>query len=284
MPVTYTLTLKIKPTVLIDARMVSPDRFANKSIDEIKKLRIIEGGWDRKLEEIFTVTGPEKAPSNPNDIEIVVEGSDKLCYIGYKMSGGRIVIKGGAGHFIGYKMKGGSIVIHGNVRNYLGCKMKNGTIEVFGNAGHRVGSKLQGEKPGKGMKNGTIIIHGNAGSEIGCGMSGGVIIVEGNAGNLIGDYMTGGVIIVKGSAGIYPGAEMSGGRIVIGGKVEAILPSFYVDSYIPSLKVRGITFNKPFLSFIGDAIVGGRGTLQISYEDNKAMLEFFKGLLEEVRI
>jgi formylmethanofuran dehydrogenase subunit C len=281
MPVTYTLRLKVTPKVLIDARWISPDRFAGKSIDEIKKFRILEGGWETVLGELFDVIGPEKAPSDPKEVEIVIENSSaKLCFIGYKMSGGRIVIKGDAGHFIGYKMRGGSITIYGNVRNYLGAKMKDGSIEVFGDAGHRVGSKLQGEKPGKGMKKGTIVIHGNAGSEIGCGMAGGTIVVEKNAGNLVGDFMTGGTIIVKGSAGLYPGLEMQGGRIVIGGAVKSILPSFYVDSYIPSLKVRGIEFKKPFLSFIGDVVVGGRGVLQISYEDNKELLEYYKSLLE----
>jgi len=282
-PATFTLRLKTAPKVLVDARWISTDRFAGKAIDEIKKFRILEGGWETTLGDFFDVIGPEKAPAEPKEIEIVIEGSSsKLCYVGYKMSGGRIVIKGDAGHFIGYKMRGGSIVVHGNVRNYLGCKMKDGSIEVFGNAGHRVGSKLQGEKPGKGMKRGTIVIHGSAGSEVGCGMAGGIIVIEKSAGNLVGDFMTGGTIVVKEGAGIDPGLEMQGGRIVIGGVVKGILPSFYVDSYIPLLKVRGIEFKKPFLSFIGDTVVGGRGLLQVSYEDNKKLLEVFKSLLEEV--
>jgi formylmethanofuran dehydrogenase subunit C len=282
-PVTFTLKLKAVPKVLVDARWVSPDRFADRAIDEIKKFRVLEGGWETTVGELFEVIGPEKAPADPKEIDIVIEGStSKICYIGYKMSGGRIVIRGDAGHFIGYKMRGGVIMIHGSVRNYLGCKMKDGIIEVFGNAGHRVGSKLQGEKPGKGMKKGSIVIHGNAGSEVGLGMTGGTIVVEKSAGNLVGSSMTGGTIVIKEGAGLYPGLEMLGGRIVIGGVVKGILPSFYVDSYIPLLKVRGMEFKKPFLSFIGDAVVGGRGFLQISYEDNKSLLEFYKSLVEEV--
>jgi formylmethanofuran dehydrogenase subunit C len=255
MPATFTLRLKTSPTVLVDARWISTDRFAGRAIDEIKKFRILEGSWETALGELFDVVGPEKAPADPKEIEIVIENSSsKLCYIGYKMSGGRIVIKGDAGHFIGYKMRGGSIVVHGNVRNYLGCKMKDGSI----------------------------VIHGSAGSEVGCGMAGGVIVIEKSAGNLVGGFMIGGTIVVKEGAGIDPGLEMQSGRIVVGGVIKGILPSFYVDSYIPLLKVRGIEFKKPFLSFIGDAVVGGRGLLQVSYEDNKKLLEVFKSLLEEV--
>ena len=252
MPVNYYIKLKDNPSVLIDARSITPDSFAGKKINEILLLKILEGGKPIALQDLFDVEGPSE---------------------------GSITINGDAGHFIGYKMRGGNITIRGNARNYLGAKMKDGTIEVFGNAGHWIGAKLLGEKPGKGMKGGTITIHGNAGSEIGSGMKGGTIIIDGSAKNSAGNYMTGGTIIVKGNGGLYPGLRMSGGRIVINGSVQALLPSFYVDSIIQPLKVKGITFSKSFMSFIGDALIGGHGVLQVSYDDNKELLEEFRKLL-----
>ncbi len=280
MPVNYYIKLKDNPSVLIDARSITPDSFAGKKINEILLLKILEGGKPIALQDLFDVEGPSEAPKDPGEIAIIIEKSiTKVSFIGYRMSKGSITINGDAGHFIGYKMRGGNITIRGNARNYLGAKMKDGTIEVFGNAGHWIGAKLLGEKPGKGMKGGTITIHGNAGSEIGSGMKGGTIIIDGSAKNSAGNYMTGGTIIVKGNGGLYPGLRMSGGRIVINGSVQALLPSFYVDSIIQPLKVKGITFSKSFMSFIGDALIGGHGVLQVSYDDNKELLEEFRKLL-----
>lgn len=281
----YILKLKSMPRVLTDVRNISPDKFIGKKLEEIRNMVALEGGMRITLDTLFDVEGPVLAPQDAKSIEILIEGSiDKLCYIGYKMSNGKIVIRGNIGHFIGYKMKGGSITVYGNTRNYLGAKMTNGLIEVFGNTGHRVGSKLQGEKLGKGMRGGTIYVHGNTGADVGWGAGGGTVIIDGCAGNFVGAEMTGGLIIVKGDAGIYPGVRIIGGRIVIGGMVKAILPSFYIDSFIPILKVKGIVFQKPFVSFIGDAIVSGRGILQISYENNLHFLEEYKHIIEEVSI
>ena len=283
MSTTYYLRLKDKPTVLVDARTIAPDTFAGRRLNDISALKVLEGGVSRMIQDLFEVEGPAEAPKDPGEIKIIIKGStNKVSFIGYRMSKGAIEINGDAGHFIGYKMRGGSITIRGSVRNYLGAKMKDGNIEVFGNAGHWIGSKLIGEKPGKGMKGGTITIHGSAGSEVGSGMKGGTIIIEGNARNNIGAYMTGGTIIIMGNSGLYPGLRMSGGRIVIGGTVKGILPSFYAISYMPSLKVKNITFNKPFMTFMGDVLVGGRGLLQLSYDDNKQYLEYYRKLIEEV--
>jgi len=281
----FSLHLKTKPIVLIDVRHLTPDEFAGKELSSIKSTTVWEGGKKTHLFELFDIEGPEKAPADPEQITITFEtGSSKLCYIGYKMSKGKIIVKGDAGHLVGYKMRGGSIVVEGNARDYVGAKMKDGVIEIHGNAGHRLGGKLLGEKPGKGMRGGTIVVHGNAGSEIGVGMKRGVIIVNGSAGNLVGSDMLGGSIVVKGNCGLYPGAGMSGGRVVIGGRVDAISPGFYVDSIIPSFSIRGIKFEKPFMVFTGDVVVGGKGLLYISYNDNREILEYYKSLIEEVSV
>uniref|UniRef100_A0A7C1PLN0 formylmethanofuran dehydrogenase n=1 Tax=Thermofilum pendens TaxID=2269 RepID=A0A7C1PLN0_THEPE len=277
----FSLHLRVKPAVLIDARNITPDRFAGRELSELRNIVVLEGGRKTRLSELFDIDGPEKAPSDPGQVTIVFEtGSDKLCFIGYRMSKGRIVVKGDAGHLVGYRMRGGSIVVEGSARDYVGAKMRDGTIEVYGSVGHRVGGKLPGEKPGKGMKGGTIAVRGNAGSEAGFGMERGVIIIEGSAGNLVGADMLGGSVVVKGDCGLYPGAGMSGGRVVVGGRVGAILPSFYADSMVPSISVRGIKLDKPFMLFIGDVVVGGKGLLYVSYDDNRELLSYYKSLIE----
>lgn len=285
MSVVYKLKLKDKFIVPIDARNISPDKFVGKSLDEIRKIKIFEGGRESIIEDIFDVEGPEKSSKESlNNVEIIVEGpsTGKLRYLGYKMSGGKIIVKGDSGHFIGYKMSNGVIIVEGKAGNYVGSKMKGGSIEILKDCGDCIGGKLPGEKPGKGMSGGSIIVHGNAGSQVGVGMKGGRIIIEGNAGMLCGSYMTGGTLIIKMKCGLYPGSRMTSGRVIIGGAVEGILPSFYADSIIPSLKIRDVSFNKPFMLFLGDAISNGRGMLYISIEDNKLLVEQYKELLEEV--
>ncbi len=284
--VTYFVKLKVKPIVPIDARRIRPDVFAGKSINEIKKLRIYEGGRRTSFEELFEVEGPTIAPKDPNNIEIVLSGMDthKIRYLGYKMNGGKIVVKGDIGPLAGYKMINGNIIIEGNAGSWLGVKMKNGFIEVHKNAGDFIGAKLQGERPGKGMRGGMIVIHGNAGSNIGAGMKKGTIIIEGNAGNMVGAYMVGGSILVQGNCGSFAGARMTGGKIVVNGTIDGILPSFYVDSIVGAAKVKGRVFKKPFMLFMGDVIVNGKGLLFVAYEENKTLLEPHKKLIEEVHI
>ncbi|MEM0211895.1 MAG: formylmethanofuran dehydrogenase subunit C [Candidatus Methanomethylicia archaeon] len=285
MSITYRLKLKDKFIVPIDARSISPDNFVGKSLEDIKKISIFEGGRESTIEDIFDVEGPSFSSKEAlNNVEIIIEGAStgKLRYLGYKMSGGKIIVKGDAGHFIGYRMSNGVIIVEGRAGSYVGSKMKGGSIEIFKDCGDCIGGKLPGEKPGKGMSGGSIIVHGNAGSQVGVGMKGGRILIDGNSGMLCGSYMMGGTIIVKMRCGLYPGARMTAGRIIVGGIVEGILPSFYVDSIIPSIKVREVVFNKPFMIFLGDVLVGGRGTLNISLEDNKLLIEPYKELLEEV--
>lgn len=270
--------------VPLDLRSLTPDNLIGKKVEDIKNMLIREGNRKVKVSDVFDVIteSGDILPSKVDEIELEIEGKNlhKTRYVGYKMSGGKIVINGDAGHLVGYKMKGGKIIIKGNVGNYLGAKMKGGEIEVFGNAGSFIGAKLSGEKPGKGMKGGRIIIHGSAGSFIGDGMGGGEIYIEGTAGDLIGLNMMGGTIVVYKDVGLYPGARMRAGRIVIAGRVKDVLPSFYIDDVAPRVKVKAISFDKPFATFVGDVIVNGRGRLQISCVDNQEITKPFEELLK----
>jgi len=278
--------LKTRVVVPIDLRTLKPDKLAGLGIKDIKNIKVLEGGREALLEELFDIDAPSTLPQNPENIEIVVagNGTEKIRYLGYKMNGGKITVEGNVGHLVGYKMAKGSIVVKGSTGNWLGAKMKGGSIEIFGNAGNFVGAKLLGEKPGKGMKDGTIIIHGNAGSYIGLGMKGGIIIIENNAGNMVGGYMVGGLILVQGSCGDFIGARMSGGRIIACSKIRGILPSFYIDSIVGEIRARGRVFKKPFALFIGDILSSGRGTLAVALEENKTILQPFLKLVEEVKM
>jgi len=278
---TFVFTMKYDPGVPVEVRKLRPDAIAGLGIEDIKKLKTLIGGYETTLSELFEVEGPSTAPSNPDEIEIVIRGAGtyRIRFLGYRMKGGRIVVEGDIGPYAGYKMMGGEIIIKGSAASWLGAKMKNGVIEVYGDAGDFVGAKLMGEKPGKGMKNGTIVIHGNAGSNVGAGMKGGTIVIDGSAGNLLGVHMVGGSILVKGSVGRFAGARMRGGKIVVAGRIDGVLPSFYVDDVVASAKVKGIKIEKKFMVFVGDVLVNGCGRLFVSYEDNRDILAPFEELL-----
>ncbi len=278
----FVFRLKSRPRVPLDVRHLRPDDFIGMRLDDILKLRAWEGCRKITLGDLFDVIeAPKEAPKDVKLIEIEVLGdlTKKFWYLGYKMTGGRIIVRGDGGHLVGYKMSGGSIVVYGNVGNWLGAKMRGGEIEVHGNAGSFVGAKLLGEKPGRGMRGGTIAVHGSAGSFIGFGMGGGTIIINNNAGDGIGVDMAGGTIIIQNNAGLHHGIGMSGGRVVVGGRIGNIMPSFYIDSIVPEVRVRGRMFRKQFALFIGDVIVGGRGSILIAYEENRELIEPLAKLL-----
>ncbi len=268
--------------VPVEMRKVKPERIAGKDINYIKNLSVWEGNRKVSLKDLFDVEGDEKFSTNIEEIEIEINGRglSKIRYLGYKMSGGKIIVNGDIGPLAGYKMRNGIIIIKGNADDYLGAKMKGGYIEVYKNAKNFVGSKLLGEKAGKGMKGGRIVIHGNAGSYVGNGMKGGEIIIEGNVKDYAGMNMKGGLIWIKGSCGLYPGARMVMGRIVVMKRVEDILPSFYIDEIVPRIKVKGQLIDKPFATFIGDVITRGMGRLQISYSDNLEIINQYEELLK----
>ncbi len=279
---TITLVPRGPFKVLVDAKCISPDEFAGKSLEEIGSLEIYEGSEVRKLKDLFEIKG--NSGERVEETHIVIEGDVwKLCRIGEGMSGGSITIKGSAGHYLGRWMKGGRIEVRGDVRSWLGAEMASGTIEVFGNAGSFVGGRLRGRVGKKGMKNGTIVIHGSVGARIGHGMVKGTIIVDGSSGPFPGSEMMGGKILIRGNCDGKAGAHMTGGSIVICGKLPSVLPGFYIDSIVQITKVKKEKIEGPFYLFTGDALAskacGGR--LYINKPSNP-QLRFYEELLEEV--
>jgi len=278
-------TLLIKPKrkikVPVDAKCISPDKLSELTLEEVKKLRVYEGNRAMKLEDLFYVK--EEGSESSEVVKLVLEGDfKKVQRVGEEMKSGEILIEGDIGHFLGFRMRGGSIVVKGNAGSWIGSEMRGGNIEIFGNVGDHVGAVLRGERLSRGMSNGVIIIHGNAGSEIGTGMRKGTIIVNGDCGYLPGIKMSGGSILIRGNCDGKAGARMTGGKIVICGRAGEVLPTFYVDSIVSSVKVKKEKIKGPFYLFIGDVLgdVKCGGRLYISVKNNEHLKPLLEDLLE----
>jgi len=267
------------PRVPVEVRQLTPDTLSTVNVDAT---HVWFGNRKVSTTEVFEIESWTE-DGGDNEILIIFEGkgTERLRYVGYRMSSGKIVVRGNVGPLAGYRMRGGELIIEGNADHYLGSKMRNGKIEVHGDAGSCVGGKLIGENYGSGMKGGTIIIHGNAGSFIGHGMKGGDIIIEGSAGDYVGYGMKGGNILINGDVGLYPGARMSGGRIIVLGRVEDVLASFYIDSIVNGIKFKGRKIEGKFAIFLGDTLMESRGRLIISYEKNLHIVRELEPLLEQ---
>ncbi|MHA1594945.1 MAG: formylmethanofuran dehydrogenase subunit C [Candidatus Baldrarchaeia archaeon] len=261
---------KSLPKVPLEADVISPDVFAGKSLDEIKKLEIWKGNKKVPLSEFFEVEG---SPSEKvEDVRIIIDGNvARVKWIGKGMSAGEIVIKGDAGMHLGSGMRGGTIIVEGSVDDWCGAEMRGGTIEIKGNAGNYLGAAYRGGWVG--MQKGTIIVHGSAGNEIGAWMANGKIVIEGDAGMYTGVHMHGGFILIRGNCMERVGGEMTNGKIIILGQLKEILPTFKLDDEVSEIEIDGDKIGGPFLKFIGDLADNGKGELYVLKEKNQHLLE-----------
>jgi formylmethanofuran dehydrogenase subunit C len=259
----------------VDGECISPDVFAEKSSDEIGKLRIWEGNRKRSLSDIFKIKSETGSPSEEFIIKIRGDMS-RVRKIGFKMSMGNIIVEGDAGMHLGEGMKGGVITVTGNANSWTGSKMKGGTIEVKGNVGDYIGASYRGST--QGMNGGKIIIHGNAGYEVGCFMMNGLIKVNGNIGQYAGIHMSNGTIFIHGNSEGRAGAQMINGKIVVCGHIPSILPTFTIDDIRPKVKVNGEKVEGPFYKFIGDLADKGKGKLFVSKTRNPQLNSYEKYL------
>ena len=251
----------------IIAECISPDIFQGKKITEIEALQAWEGNKQRNLVDLFRIEDVKDADPSEN-VAINIEGDvSKVRRIGSHMKTGEITINGDAGMHLGEEMTGGTITVHGNVNAWAGSMMKGGTIEIHGNAGDYLAAPYRGST--KGMHGGKIVVHGNVGSEAGACMKKGTIKVCGNTGQFIGIRMHEGTIYVQGDCDERAGACMVEGKIVVGGKLQAILPTFTIDSVKPKVKIEeNETVQGPFYVFLGDLAECGNGKLYVSKQKN----------------
>ncbi|MFX1293512.1 MAG: formylmethanofuran dehydrogenase subunit C [Promethearchaeota archaeon] len=274
--VEITLSPKELPTIPLEME-ISPDVFAGKSIEEVKKLKILKGNREKELGEYFNVEG--STAKDPADIKIIINGNvDRVKYIGSKMTAGEIIIKGNTGMHTGDDMKGGKITVEGDCADFCAMEIKGGIFEVKGNAGNY----LVGAKRGTwiGSSKGKIIVHGNCGAEVAVWMRGKTIVlhIKGNAGAYLGTHMHLGTIIVDGDVSPRVGGEMSGGKIIINGSLSEILPSF---TYIGEVNEIEITeaekISGNYLKFEGDFAnispkAKSKGEIYLSKDKNKDLI------------
>jgi formylmethanofuran dehydrogenase subunit C len=132
---------------------------------------------------------------------------------------------------IGTGLSRGELIVEGDAGWYLGRRMSGGFIEVRGSAGPRAGGADPGVR--RGMTGGEIIIRRSAGREAGSGARRGLIVVQGDAGNDAARGMIAGSLVVFGSLGPNPGLFSRRGSIVAFGPHVPPAPYRYACTYRP---------------------------------------------------
>jgi formylmethanofuran dehydrogenase subunit C len=201
-----TLTLREQPAVPLEAEVLSPDRLAGASREEIEALPVWHGNERTRVSEFFTVSGA-------GDDDVRIEGDlRRVKFAGAGMTAGRITVAGDAGMHAGAGMRGGELHVEGDVGDWAGAGMRGGRLVVRGSAGRQLGGVYAGERAG--MRGGEIVIGGDAGAQAGAGLRRGLIAVAGRVGDAAGLRMLAGTIVALGGLGARSGAGMRRGTIV----------------------------------------------------------------------
>jgi len=263
-----TLSLKQRPTVPLEAEVLSPDVLADLTHEAVRALPVFLGKTQHRLDDFFEVEG---AGSD----ELSIRGdAGNVKWIGRGMTRGRIVVEGNVGMHLGAYMKGGTIEVSGNAADWVGAEMSGGLIRIGGNAGGQIGAAYRGSPTG--MRNGTILVGGSAGLEIGMRMRRGTIVVQGPVRDFAGLQMKGGTIIMLQGAELRTGAWMNRGTIVSLAALP-LLPTFSFDCecnpvflrvLARHLKSLGISIpydvqQGTYRCYSGDAAVPGKGEIFI---------------------
>ncbi|MCC0008196.1 MAG: formylmethanofuran dehydrogenase subunit C [Hyphomicrobiaceae bacterium] len=213
----FTLTLQSAPPERLDLSGLTPQALADRSAGQIAHM----------------VVGTSKAPVTVGDVfkiagatgeTLRIEGSsDRLDFVGAKLTHGVIIVDGDVGAYAAADMKGGRLEIGGSAGPGLGAAMKGGVVLVKGNAGELVGGVRTGAQ--YGMQGGTIVVEGNIGERAGDRMRRGTIIARGTFGRWAGTRMMGGTLWAVGGFGEEPGLQMRRGTL-IAPTVARMLPTF----------------------------------------------------------
>ncbi|MHA1149742.1 MAG: formylmethanofuran dehydrogenase subunit C [Promethearchaeota archaeon] len=249
------LKLKKEPEVAIEAEAITPDNFAGKSADEIKKITVYLGNQEVPIGDLFDVSGNA---GEKDDTKIVIDSNCTMVKrIGEKMTGGEIIVNGNVGMHIGNNMSGGKIIVNGNASDWAGAMMQGGELEITGDAGHYVGAAYRGYW--QGMKGGIIRVKGKVGNESLLWANGSRIAKRfptlycGSAAQFLGLHNHGATIIVEGDVDRCVGADQVKGTIVIKGKAPKILPSFKKVGEVNDITLfNGETIKGKFIEYSGD--------------------------------
>jgi len=249
------LKLKKQPVFPLEAESISPDNFAGKSLDDIKKLILYHGNEHITIGDYFDVSGDS---GDVNGLKIIIDGDvSNVKRIGEKMSGGEIIVNSNVGMHVGSQMTGGKITVNGNADDWAGAMLKGGELEITGDAGHYVGAAYRGNW--KGMQNGLIKVKGKIGDEALTWVNGSKpakrfpTLICGAAGSFLGIHSHGGTIIVEGDCDRCIGADQVRGTIVVKGKVARILPSYKKLGEVKEIKLmNGDIIKGKFTEYSGD--------------------------------
>jgi formylmethanofuran dehydrogenase subunit C len=262
------LTLKERPSVPLEAEVLSPDVFAPLGHDEVCSLPVFLGKHQYRMDDFFEIDGP-----GSENVEIHGDAG-RVKWIGRGMTRGRITIHGDAGMHLGAYLKGGTIEVKGNASDWIGAEMKSGLIRIAGNAGGQIGAAYRGSL--RGMQGGSILIGGSAGMEVGMRMRRGVIVVGGVVRDFAGLQMKGGTLVLMNGAEIRTGAWMIRGTI-ISMKPLKLMPTFsyacvynptFLRMYAKSLNAMGMsipveTEAGAYQRYVGDSSVPGKGEILV---------------------
>lgn len=266
------LRLKKDPVVTLEAEVITPDRFAEMSYEEICSSTVYHGKRQLRLDEFFDVEGERSE-------QIVLHGEmHRVRHVGRSMTKGSVTIHGDIGMHLGSQMKGGEIEVFGNASDWVGAEMSGGKIHVHGAAGQQVGAAYRGSLAG--MSGGLLIIDGAAGIEVGMRMRRGTIVIGGPAKDFVGLQMKGGTIILREGAEIRSGAWMQRGTI-ISLKPLSMMPTFaesgrlnptFVSVYSNLLKQHGHELPNDasvgcYQRYAGDRAVPGKGEILVWREN-----------------
>lgn len=249
------LKLKKEPEFPLEVETISPDVFAGKSMDDIKKLEAWHSKEKLTIADFFDVSG---STGEKDDLKIIIDGElSNVKRIGQGMSGGEIVINGNVGMHVGNSMTGGKITVKGNAGDWAGAMMQGGELEITGDSGNYTGAAYRGNWIG--MQNGIIKVKGKVGHESMAwarsskGAKQFPFLYCGRAESLLGMHNHGGTIIVEGGVDTYPGADQAWGTIVIKGKVAKPLPSYKKMGEVNEIELpNGEKITGKFIEYSGD--------------------------------
>lgn len=263
-----TLTLIQEPTVPLEAEVITPDRLAMLSHQEIRSSVVYHGKRQRRLDEFFEVEGERSD-------QVELRGNlARVRHVGRAMTGGSLTIHGDVGMHLGAHMKGGRIEVFGSAGDWLGAEMIDGEILVHGSAGQQVGAAYRGSLVG--MRGGLIVVDGPAGIEVGMRMRRGTIVIGGRVRDFAGLQMKGGTIVLRQGAEIRTGAWMHRGTII--SLVDlTLMPTFaesgefnptFLSLYARYLQPYGVELPHggqagTYRRYTGDRAVPGKGEILI---------------------
>jgi formylmethanofuran dehydrogenase subunit C len=252
-PVKDAVTLSLRAGVegRIDLGGISPDRLVVLSESEIAALPVWVGRRACALGEVFDVKGERSACVRVDGDCSAVDG------LGAGMTGGELIVTGGAGARVGAGLRGGHIQVVGNAGDDAGVGMSGGVLRVHGDVGHRVGAGAAGAA--KGMTGGEIVVSGSAGVEAAARARRGLVVVMGDVGPDSARAMIAGSLVVFGRVGANPGSGNKRGSVVaLGGLTVPETYAYACTFEPPHLRLTLTYLRRRYGLAIGDRAVHGR--------------------------